>query len=256
MMIAGVASAQTRIDVSNLDNDWVRSSYPIRERQEDLCHRGCVGRCMPTEYNTHITIGFQLADGLRCSFREWEKSMNWSLFAGFLAITLVLILTPGPVVTLVISTSATNGVRAGLITVAGTSSGTGILLVAIALGLNWVLSHALYLFELLRWTGAAYLIWLGIQAWRHAGQQRSVSTGHHVQFFRGFLVALSNPKTIAFFTAFLPQFVDPTLPAARQLVIMCVISVLLAVVSDSCWAIAAGMGRTWFMKPARAKFLG
>jgi homoserine/homoserine lactone efflux protein len=182
--------------------------------------------------------------------------MNGSLFAGFLAITFVLILTPGPVVTLVISTGATKGVRAGLVTVAGTSSGNAVLLVAIALGLNWVLSHAVYLFELLRWTGAAYLIWLGVQAWRHAGDQRSVPTGHHVQFLRGFLVALSNPKTIAFFTAFLPQFVDPTRPAAPQLAIMCIVSVLLAVVSDSCWAIASGMGRAWFMKPARAKFLG
>jgi homoserine/homoserine lactone efflux protein len=146
--------------------------------------------------------------------------MNGSLFAGFLAITLVLILTPGPIVTLVISTAATKGVRAGLITVAGTSSGTAVLLIAIALGLDWVLSHAVYLFELLRWAGAAYLIWLGIQAWRHAGQERPVSTGHHVQFFRGVLVALSNPKTIAFFTAFLPQFVDPNRRAEPQLAIM------------------------------------
>lgn len=182
--------------------------------------------------------------------------MNWSLFAGFLAITVILILTPGPVVTLVISTSATRGVRAGLITVAGTSSGNALLLLAIALGLSWVLSHAVYLFELLRWAGAAYLIWLGIQAWRHAGQVQAVSPGQHVHFFRGFLVALSNPKTIIFFTAFLPQFVDPTLPAAPQLAVMCVVSVLLAVVSDSCWAIAAGLGRAWFMKPARAKLLG
>ncbi len=182
--------------------------------------------------------------------------MNWSLFAGFLAITVILILTPGPVVTLVISTSATRGVRAGLITVAGTSSGNALLLLAIALGLNWVLSHAVYLFELLRWAGAAYLVWLGIQAWRHAGQVQAVASGQRVHFFRGFLVALSNPKTIVFFTAFLPQFVDPTLPAASQLAVMCVVSVLLAVVSDSCWAIAAGLGRAWFMKPARAKLLG
>jgi homoserine/homoserine lactone efflux protein len=182
--------------------------------------------------------------------------MNWSLFAGFLAITVILILTPGPVVTLVISTGATRGVRAGLITVAGTSSGNALLLLAIALGLSWVLSHAVYLFELLRWAGAAYLIWLGIQAWRHAGQVQAVPPGQHVHFFRGFLVALSNPKTIVFFTAFLPQFVDPTLPAAPQLAVMCVVSALLAVVSDSCWAIASGMGRAWFMKPARARFLG
>jgi threonine/homoserine/homoserine lactone efflux protein len=76
-----------------------------------------------------------------------------------------------------------------------------------------------------------------------------------VHFWRGFLVALSNPKTIAFFTAFLPQFVDPSLPAEFQLVVMCAVSVLMAAVLDSAWGIAAGLGRAWFMKPARAKLL-
>lgn len=183
--------------------------------------------------------------------------MNWSLFGGFLAIIFILILTPGPVVTLVISTAAANGVRAGLITVAGTSSGNAILLLVIAFGLSWVLRHALFLFELLRWAGAAYLIWLGIQAWRHASRERSVApAGNHIHFFRGFMVALSNPKTIAFFTAFLPQFVDVHLPAAPQLTVMCAVSIFLAILSDSSWAIAAGLGRAWFMKPARAKLLG
>jgi threonine/homoserine/homoserine lactone efflux protein len=182
--------------------------------------------------------------------------MNWHLFAGFLAITVILILTPGPIVTLVISTSATKGVRAGLITAAGTSSGNAVLLAAIALGLNWVLSHAVYLFEVLRWVGALYLVWLGIKAWRSAGNPDPNATGDQVHFWRGFLVALSNPKTIAFFTAFLPQFIDPALPAAPQLAVMCVVSVVLAATSDSCWAIAAGLGRAWFMKPARARFLG
>jgi threonine/homoserine/homoserine lactone efflux protein len=182
--------------------------------------------------------------------------VNWSLFVGFLAITLVLILTPGPVVTLVISTGATKGTRAALITVAGTSSGSAVLLTVIALGLSWVLNHAVYLFELLRWIGAAYLVWLGVQAWRIAGQVRPAAEGHHVQFVRGFLIALSNPKTIAFFTAFLPQFVDPARPVAPQLFLMCTMSVALAAMSDSCWAIASGIGRAWFMKPARAKLLG
>jgi homoserine/homoserine lactone efflux protein len=183
--------------------------------------------------------------------------MNWHLFAGFLLITVVLILTPGPVVTLVISTGATKGVRAGLITVAGTSTGNAVLLATVALGLSWVLSHAVYLFELLRWAGAAYLVYLGIQAWRKAGAPGTVNAGrHHVHFWRGFLVALVNPKTIVFFTAFLPQFVDPTRPAAFQLAVMCAVSVLMAVISDSCWAIASGLGRAWFMKPARARFLG
>jgi homoserine/homoserine lactone efflux protein len=141
--------------------------------------------------------------------------MNWHLFAGFLVITIVLILVPGPIVTLLISTSATKGMRAGLVTAAGTSTGNALLLSMIALGLDWVLGHAIYVFELLRWLGAAYLVWLGIQAWRRAGWPEPLPLGNRVLFSRGFLVAISNPKTIAFFTAFLPQFVDPTRPAAQ-----------------------------------------
>jgi threonine/homoserine/homoserine lactone efflux protein len=181
--------------------------------------------------------------------------MNWHLFAGFLLITVVLLLTPGPIVTLVISTGATRGVRAALVTVAGTSSGNALLLAAIALGLSWVLSHAVYLFELLRWLGVAYLLWLGVRAWRSAARPPPPPAGNQVHFWRGLLVALSNPKTLAFFTAFLPQFVDPARPAGPQLAVMCTVTVLLAAVSDSCWAIASGLGRDWFMKPVRARLL-
>lgn len=182
--------------------------------------------------------------------------MNWHLFAGFLAMTIVLLLAPGPIVTLVISTAATLGTRAGLITVAGTSTGNALLIAAIALGLTWVLAHAVYLFEALRWIGAAYLVWLGVQAWRHAGAPAPPVAGDHVHFRRGVMVALANPKTSAFFSAFLPQFLDPSLPAARQLTVMCAVTVALAALSDSCWAVASGLGREWFMQPERAKLLG
>ena len=182
--------------------------------------------------------------------------MNWELFTGFVLLTIVLVLTPGPIVTLVISTGATKGTRTALVTVAGTSSGNAVLIAAIALGLTWVLHNAVWLFELLRWAGAAYLIYLGIQAWRKAGVAKAALEGDQVHFWRGFLVALANPKTIAFFTAFLPQFVDPALPVAFQLWVMCTVTVLVAAFSDSCWAVASGLGRAWFMHPARAKLLG
>ena len=183
--------------------------------------------------------------------------MNWELFAAFLLITLVLMLTPGPNVTLVIATGATQGARAALITVAGTTVGTALLLAAIAVGLNYILKHALEAFEILRWIGAAYLVWLGVEAWRSAGRSDTVvPPSGRVQFWRGMAVALTNPKSIAFFTAFLPQFVDPALPAERQLAVMCLFSVLMAALTDSAWAVAAGAGRAWFMAPARAKFLG
>jgi homoserine/homoserine lactone efflux protein len=187
--------------------------------------------------------------------------MNWDLFTAFLVITAVLIVVPGPIVTLIIATGARQGVRAALVTVAGTSIGNVVLLTAIAFGLGWVLQNAEQLFVVLRWVGAAYLIWLGIQVWRHAGENKPVETSGRVNFTRGFLVALSNPKTIAFFTAFLPQFVDPHLPAAMQLAVMCTVTALLAALSDTAWVIASGMiaasmGRAWLMRPERAKLLG
>ena len=67
--------------------------------------------------------------------------------------------------------------------------------------------------------------------------------------WRGVLVALSNPKTIAFFTAFLPQFIDPNLPPERQLAVMCIAAVALAAVTDSTWAVAAGLGRAGSSSP-------
>lgn len=182
--------------------------------------------------------------------------MNWQLFAGFVALTVLLLLTPGPIVTLVIATTAREGLRAGLVTVAGTSIGNALLLAAIALGLDWALAHARGLFELLRWLGAAYLIWLGVRAWRNAGRSAAAAPKGHVHFRRGVLVALSNPKTIAFCTAFLPQFVDPARPAGPQLALMCTVSVLLGACSDSCWAIASSLGRAWFMAAPRARLLG
>jgi homoserine/homoserine lactone efflux protein len=182
--------------------------------------------------------------------------MNWGLFAAYLAITVILVLTPGPIVTLVITTGSTRGVRAALVTVAGTSVGNALLLAAIAFGLTWVLANAAFLFEIMRWCGAAYLIWLGIGAWRSAGRPPSAPPADQVHFMRGLVVALSNPKTIAFFTAFLPQFVDARLPAGPQLLAMCVASVLLAIITDSCFAVASGFGRAWLMHPARARLLG
>ena len=183
--------------------------------------------------------------------------MNLHLFAGFLLITVVLLLTPGPIVTLG-DLDRRNAWRAR-------RTGDGRRYLALATPCCWrrsrsalslLLGHAVYLFELLRWAGVAYLIWLGVRAWRNAGRPHPLTTGNHVQFWRGFLVALSNPKTLAFFTAFLPQFVDPTRPAARQLAVMCAVTVLLAALSDSCWAIASGLGKAWFMTPARARLLG
>jgi threonine/homoserine/homoserine lactone efflux protein len=181
--------------------------------------------------------------------------VNWQLFSAFVVITFILVITPGPVVTLVIATGARDGVRAALATVAGTTFGNALLIAAIAFGLNFVLKSSVELFEILRWAGAAYLVYLGIQAWRHAGEGIGAPPRHRVHFGRGMIVALTNPKTIAFFTAFLPQFVDPSLPAERQLAVMCAVSILIAGALDSMWAVTAGLGRAFFMKHSRRLLL-
>jgi len=186
-----------------------------------------------------------------------DSHMNWHLFSAFLLITFVLVIVPGPIVTLVIATGASRGIRAALQTVIGTTLGNAVLLGCIALGLSWILKTSAQVFDVLRLVGAAYLVWLGIQAWRHAGRlSEAAPPGGHVHAWRGFLVAITNPKTIAFFTAFLPQFLDPSLPLARQLWVMCAVTVVLAGLLDAAWGIAAGAGRGFFLRRANAQWLG
>ena len=183
--------------------------------------------------------------------------MNWQLFSAFLLITAILVIVPGPIVTLVIATGASRGVRAALQTVIGTTLGNAVLLACIALGLTWILQTSADVFDYLRWIGAAYLVWLGFQAWRHAGKTgEAAPPAAHVHAARGFIVAVTNPKTIAFFRAFLPQFIDPALPIGRQLWIMCTVCVVMAGLLDAAWGVAAGYGRAFLMKPRQNLWLG
>src|SRR4029078_742017 len=105
--------------------------------------------------------------------------MNYSLFSAFLLITFVLVSVPGPIVTLVIATAATRGTRAALITVIGTTLGTAVMLLCIALGLHCVPKTSAELLDVLRWTGAAYLICLGIQSWRPAARPAEAAPPRH-----------------------------------------------------------------------------
>ena len=149
--------------------------------------------------------------------------MNVELFTAFILITAVLIIVPGPIVTLVISTGATQGMRAALTTVAGTTLGNALLLTAIAFGLNWVLANAVILFEILRWGGAAYLIWLGWKLLTAPGEGEAGGAPRRPRggfFMQGLAVALSNPKTLLFFGAFFPQFIDPSRDYVVQIAVM------------------------------------
>lgn len=186
-------------------------------------------------------------------------AVNPELFAGFVLAVVVLILMPGPIVTLVIANSLAYGQRTGLATVAGASSGNAVLVAAGAAGLTTLLALAADLFEVLRWAGVAYLVYLGLKQWRQvftAGAMPSLPPmkSNKGVFWQGVVVAITNPKTIFFYAAFFPQFVDPGLAVAPQLLTMSIAMILIATIFDSGYALLAGRLRGLFAS-ARANRL-
>src|SRR5436190_2834909 len=140
-----------------------------------------------------------------------EMIIEPDLLLTFAAAVALLMLIPGPNVALIVANSVTHGVRHGLMTVAGTVAAQALSLALIALGLTTLLQGFGVWFGGLRWLGAAYLIWLGLQQWRApapdlaAVKPQAGPAG--VLFVQAFLVSLVNPQTLIFYTAFLPQFV-------------------------------------------------
>jgi homoserine/homoserine lactone efflux protein len=184
--------------------------------------------------------------------------MNPHLFDAYCLAVAILLLIPGPVVTLVVANSLSHGRRSGLATVAGASIGNAILLGATAVGLIAFFRLLSEVFEIVRWAGAAYLIWLGIRAWRTHGAQDGAIAPAAVRssgavFLQGFLIAITNPKAIFFYIAFLPQFVDPHLPAGPQLLLMIGTMVVMGALSDTSYALLAARARGWFTVPKRRR---
>ena len=199
-----------------------------------------------------LTAGIQLFPD-----RLLYCTMNAHLFVAYCLAIVVFALIPGPIVTLVVANSLNGGSRSGLATVAGANIGNIILLCATAIGLVAFFALLSEVFELLRWAGAVYLIWLGIRAWRTGGGSRELgpvaTRSSRDAFLQGLLFAVTNPKAIVFYVAFLPQFLDPNLPAGPQLVLMIGMIIIITLVSDSTYALLAGRARTWFTAPGRRR---
>lgn len=182
-----------------------------------------------------------------------------TLFAAFVVAATILILMPGPIVTLVVANALSFGPRTGLATVAGANLGNAALAAAGALGLTTVLALAAPVFEGVRWAGAAYLVWLGLTSWRDALRSAEATANARPDalrrgvFWHGLVVAVTNPKTILFYAAFFPQFVNPALPASPQIWAMSVTLLAIAVASDSLYALLAGKLRPWLAGRARVR---
>jgi threonine/homoserine/homoserine lactone efflux protein len=166
----------------------------------------------------------------------------------FAAASLVLIATPGPSVIYIVTRSLAQGRSAGLVSMLGVEAGALVHVAAAALGLSAVLASSASAFAVIKYLGAAYLIYLGVQKLRRraAGELPAPLPVPRARLFRqGFLVNVLNPKVAIFFLAFLPQFVDPARGAVPlQVGMLGLCFVALAVVSDGIYAVlAAGAGR-------------
>jgi threonine/homoserine/homoserine lactone efflux protein len=183
--------------------------------------------------------------------------MNAELYAAFVAATAMLILIPGPNVALIVANSLRYGARRALVTVLGTSSAMLVHLAVTGIGMTSLLQYLAEWFNLLRWLGVAYLVWLGLRAWRAPAADLDRSASAEAQplrlFAQGFLVSLANPKVLLFYIAFFPQFIDPAGPLALQFLVLSVTFVAIAATLDGCFALAGGRARGLFV--GRAKLL-
>ena len=176
--------------------------------------------------------------------------MDTTLFVSFLIISITLIVIPGPNVLVIVSTSITHGKSRGLQTVAGTTSAMALQLFVAAAGTAWFIDLLAEGFYFLKWLGAVYLLYLAGQHFKQAFFHQATSTNLTIYgtFARGFLVSLTNPKTIVFFSAFLPQFVTSSENYLQQISILSLTFLLLAALLDSCYAILSAELQTRLLR--------
>ena len=186
-----------------------------------------------------------------------------SQWVAFLVASILFIQVPGPSLLFTIGRALTVGRREALLSVVGNGLGVTTQVLLVAVGLGAVVAASVTAYTVIKVAGAAYVIYLGIQAIRHRREARealenqvSATRGHALRI--GFVVGVTNPKTILFFVAFLPQFVDSRAGhVGVQMAVLGLVFGALAICSDSVWALLAARAREWFArKPARLEKLG
>lgn len=170
-------------------------------------------------------------------------------FTTFVLACVVVVIVPGPTVTVIMANSLRSGVRSGLLNVAGTQAGLFVMLLIVAAGLEIIVAQMAVVFDWIRLLGAAYLIWLGIRLLRSRGElieQRASSSGSY--FWQGFVVIWSNPKALVFLGAFIPQFIDPAADATVQTLMLGATFMLVATILDGGYALLCGKAGRWMSR--------
>ncbi|HPU13278.1 MAG TPA: LysE family translocator [Aeromicrobium sp.] len=182
-----------------------------------------------------------------------------NMLLAFALASFALIIIPGPSVLFVVGRSLSHGRRVGLLSVVGNALGSVPVVLAVAFGLGAVVANSLVLFTAIKIVGACYLVFLGVQAIRSAGKKAQPSehltasgSTYRRTILQGATVGLTNPKTIVFFVAVLPQFVSVSAGnVAFQMILLGLIFLVIGLVSDSVWVLAAASARQWFARSPR-----
>lgn len=179
--------------------------------------------------------------------------MTFETWAAFAAATAVLLVIPGPTILLVVSYALGQGWRTALPTAAGVALGDFTAMTLSILGVGALLATSATVFTALKWVGATYLIWLGIKLFRAGGTLDAKPRGDAVSSLKmlghAWLVTALNPKSITFFVAFLPQFLDPKADFWMQMLIFEATFVTLAAANAFGYALVASRARAVVTNP-------
>ena len=169
--------------------------------------------------------------------------MSLQFYLTYVLACVVLVIVPGPTVTLIVANSLRHGTRAGMVNIAGTQLGLAVMIGLVIAGLTTLLATVEWWFDWVRLAGAAYLIWLGVKLLRSPGVFAApdrVPAPRGGFFLQGFLVLMSNPKALLLFGAFIPQFVDPKGDYVGQVMLLGITAMAVVFTFDSGYAVLAG----------------
>ncbi|MCX7310080.1 MAG: LysE family translocator [Afipia sp.] len=172
--------------------------------------------------------------------------MSLQFYLAYVFACFIVVIVPGPTVTLIVANSMTHGTRAGLINIAGTQLGLAVMMGIVLVGLASLIETMGMWFDWVRIAGAAYLVWLGFKLIRSPGalgDPKQTPRPRIGFFWQGFLVLMSNPKALLVFGAFIPQFVNAQGDYVPQVILLGVTAMVVAGLFDSIYAILAGRAR-------------
>ena len=185
--------------------------------------------------------------------------MTFEWWFAYLLTSIILSLSPGSGAFNTMTTAISHGYRGASASIAGLQTGLGIHIVLVGVGLGTLFSRSVIAFEVLKWAGAAYLIWLGIQQWRAAGaidlNTMANSQSRSRLFKRAVFVNLTNPKSIVFLAALFPQFIMPQEPQLMQYVVLGITTIVVDVIVMIGYATLATRIAGWIKGPKQMKAL-